>query len=78
MNPQPLTKGSLHVSPVVKKASVALFIGHVITYLEDGGVDLSTYYTRDYYTLPFTPQVSGCLRQRIEFPVVNFYHMPFQ
>lgn len=42
MNPQPLTKRSLHVSPVVKKASVALFIGHVITYLEDGGVDLST------------------------------------
>lgn len=42
MNPTPLTKRSLHVSPEVKKASVALFLGHVITYLEDGGFDLSS------------------------------------
>ena len=66
------------MSPVVKKASVALFIGNVITCLEDG---VSTF----KHNPPGIAQVSflssscqGTSGRELNSQLPNFQHMPFQ
>lgn len=66
------------MSPVVKKASVALFIGNVITCLEDG-VSTFQHNTPGIAHLSFhSSRCQGTSGRELNSQLPNFQHMPFQ